>query len=49
MSFSWSTHQLTEFFSAVSSRAGEAEATLLAVELAAEALEAEVSAVTVAG
>jgi len=49
VSFSWSTHQLTEFFSAVSSRAGEAEATLLAVELAAEALEAEVSAVTVAG
>jgi diguanylate cyclase (GGDEF)-like protein len=49
VTFSWSTHQLTEFFSAVSTRAEESEATLVAVELAAEALEADVSAVVVDG
>jgi diguanylate cyclase (GGDEF)-like protein len=43
--FSWSTHQLTEFFSAVNASADEASALAGAVERAAELVEAEVGAV----
>jgi len=49
VSFNWSTHQLTEFFAAVSSQPDEAEARTVGVELAAEALEAEVSALVADG
>jgi diguanylate cyclase (GGDEF)-like protein len=49
MTFNWSTHQLTEFFSAVSTSSGEREAGRAAVERAAEALDAEVAALIVDG
>lgn len=45
--FSWSTHQLTEFFSAVNSSADEASAITGAVERAAEMVEAEVGAMLI--
>ncbi len=41
----WSTHQLTEFFAAVCSPQDERAAITVAVERAAEVLEAEVGAV----
>ena len=40
----WSTHQLTQFLSAISARAGRRQALAVGVERAAEALEAEVGA-----
>ena len=43
--FNWSTHQLTEYFSAVNASADEASAIAGAVERAAEMVEAEVGAV----
>jgi hypothetical protein len=39
--FNWSTHQLTEYFSAVNASADEASAIAGAVERAAEMVEAE--------
>jgi diguanylate cyclase (GGDEF)-like protein len=44
MSLHWSTHQLTEYFAAVSASAEEDAAIAIAVERAVEALEAEVGA-----
>ena len=49
MSSDWSTLQLTEFFSAITRAGDEAGAALLAVERAAEATEAEISAVLSGG
>ena len=43
--FNWSTHQLTEYFTAISAAADEASAVADAVERAAEMVEAEVGAV----
>ncbi|AGZ46597.1 putative bifunctional diguanylate cyclase/phosphodiesterase [Actinoplanes friuliensis] len=43
--FTWSTHQLTEFFTAVTASADENAATAVAVERAAEMVEAEAGAV----
>jgi diguanylate cyclase (GGDEF)-like protein len=43
--FNWSTHQLTEYFAAISGAADEATAIAAAVERAAEMVEAEVGAV----
>jgi diguanylate cyclase (GGDEF)-like protein len=43
--FNWSTHQLTEYFTAVNASADEASALAGAVERAAEMVEAEVGAV----
>ena len=45
----WSTHQLAEFLDTVSSQTDEASAFQLAVERAAEALDAEIGAVVRAG
>jgi diguanylate cyclase (GGDEF)-like protein len=45
----WSTHQLTEYFSAVSASADEDVAIRVAVERAVEALDAEVGAALLAG
>jgi diguanylate cyclase (GGDEF)-like protein len=45
----WSTHQLTEYFTAVSASADEQVAMRVAVERALEALDAEVGAVLLAG
>jgi diguanylate cyclase (GGDEF)-like protein len=44
----WSTHQLTEYFSAVNAAADEETAVAAAVERAAEMVEAEVAAVVLA-
>ncbi|MBG0568694.1 putative bifunctional diguanylate cyclase/phosphodiesterase [Actinoplanes aureus] len=49
MTLHWSTHQLTEYFTAVSSSADEEVAIRVAVERALEALDAEVGAVLLAG
>src|SRR5690242_8165167 len=49
MDFHWSTHQLTEYFGAVSSPQDEHTAITVAVERAAEALEAEVGIVVING
>ncbi|AGL21438.1 bifunctional diguanylate cyclase/phosphodiesterase [Actinoplanes sp. N902-109] len=43
--FAWSTHQLTEYFTAVNASADEAAAIAVAVEQAAELIEAETGAV----
>ncbi|HET9517180.1 MAG TPA: EAL domain-containing protein [Actinoplanes sp.] len=45
----WSTHQLTEYFSAVSASADEDTAIRVGVERAVEALDAEVGALVLAG
>jgi hypothetical protein len=45
----WSTQQLAEFLAAVSTCETEASAALVAVERAAEALEAEVAAIVCGG
>ncbi|MDQ1486120.1 MAG: hypothetical protein QOJ62_1813, partial [Actinomycetota bacterium] len=47
--YHWSIHQLTEYFDAVSRPAYEAEAIEVAVERAAEALDAEIGAVVDGG
>jgi diguanylate cyclase (GGDEF)-like protein len=49
MSYHWSTHQLTEYFAAVSSPDDEQAAIMVALERAAEALDAEVCAVVLDG
>jgi diguanylate cyclase (GGDEF)-like protein len=49
MSFHWSTHQLSEYFAAVSASADEDTAIRVAVERAMEALDAEVGATAVDG
>ncbi|HEU5110434.1 MAG TPA: EAL domain-containing protein [Micromonosporaceae bacterium] len=49
MSFHWSTHQLSEYFAAVSASADEEMAIRVAVERAVEALDAEVGATVVDG
>ena len=49
MGFHWSTHQLTEYFAAVSSSSEEDVAIRVAVERAVEALDAEIGAVVLAG
>ncbi len=49
MAYSWSTIQLTEYFAAVSAPQEEQHAIAAAVERAAEALEAQVSAVVISG
>ena len=49
MSYHWSTHQLTEYFAAVSTPEDEPTAVQVALERAAEALEAEVGAVVLHG
>ncbi|WP_229074984.1 bifunctional diguanylate cyclase/phosphodiesterase [Actinoplanes sp. DH11] len=49
MTLHWSTHQLTEYFTAVSASADEEVAIRVAVERALEALDAEVGAVLLAG
>jgi diguanylate cyclase (GGDEF)-like protein len=46
--YNWSTHQLTEYFTAVSASADEPSAVATAVELAAEMVEAEVGAAVIA-
>ena len=45
MMFAWSTHQLTEYFTAVNAAADEAAAIAVAVERATEMVEAEAGAV----
>jgi diguanylate cyclase (GGDEF)-like protein len=47
MGYNWSTHQLTEFFTAITRSGDVGSATALAVERAAEATEAEIGAVVV--
>jgi diguanylate cyclase (GGDEF)-like protein len=49
MAYHWSTHQLTEYFAAVSGPQEEHRAIMVAVERAAEALDAEVGAVVIDG
>jgi diguanylate cyclase (GGDEF)-like protein len=49
MTLHWSTHQLTEYFTAVSASDDEEVAIRVAVERALEALDAEVGAVLLAG
>src|SRR5436190_22573521 len=49
MTLHWSTHQLTEYFSAVSASPDEDVAIRVAVERAVEALDAEVGAAVLAG
>ncbi len=49
MTLHWSTHQLTEYFSAVSAKADEDVAIRVAVERALEALDADVGAAVLAG
>ena len=49
MSFHWSTHQLTEYLAAVSAPNDEDGAVLIAVERAAEAMDAEVGAAVLNG
>ncbi|MEV0902514.1 EAL domain-containing protein [Actinoplanes sp. NPDC049802] len=49
MTLHWSTHQLTEYFTAVSASADEEVAIRVAVERALEALDAEAGAVLLAG
>lgn len=49
MSFHWSVHQLTEYLSEVSGQQDESQAMAVAAERAAEALDAEVAAVLIAG
>ena len=49
MSFHWSTHQLTEYFTAVSAAPTEETAVRVAVERAVEALDAEVGAALLDG
>jgi len=49
MSYHWSTHQLTEYFAAVSTPEDEQAAVMVALERAAEALEAEVGALVLDG
>src|SRR5690348_15239289 len=44
MGFHWSTHQLTEYFTAISASLDEDTAIRVAVERAVEALDAEVGA-----
>jgi hypothetical protein len=45
--YHWSTHQLTEYFAAVSEPRDEHSAIAIAVERAVEAVEAEVGAVVI--
>ena len=49
MSYHWSTHQLTEYFAAVSTPDDDQAAVMVALERAAEALDAEVCAVVIEG
>ncbi len=49
MSLHWSTHQLTEYFAAISSAEDEPGAVRVAIERAAETLDAEVGAVVSGG
>ncbi len=49
VSYHWSTHQLTEYFAAVSAPRDEDGAILVAAERVAEVLDAEVGAVVIAG
>jgi diguanylate cyclase (GGDEF)-like protein len=49
VSYHWSTHQLTEYFAAVSGPLDEDGAILVAAERVAEALDAEVGAVVIGG
>jgi diguanylate cyclase (GGDEF)-like protein len=49
MDFHWSTHQLTEYFAAVSASSDEEATVRTAVERAVEALDAEIGAVVVDG
>jgi diguanylate cyclase (GGDEF)-like protein len=49
VSYHWSTHQLTEYFAALSAPRHEEGAVLVAAERAAEVLDAEVGAVVIGG